>query len=343
MNKRLANIVSEIPIAFIITRGRSGSTLLQSMLDSNTHICAPIESKFVLHLFSKYKNETNWTQKKINVFITDLYTNRKFRLFWNVTRTELHSLFAKYTISSFADACKVIYLSHHSMFTKTDIKLIVDKNPYYAQLIPFIKEIFPEAKFIHLIRDPRAVVYSTKKAFNNQNLLAIANSWVRINRLIELEKLDSNFITIKYEDLVNNPEISMERLCDFLEIQYNKDMLQAYSTISKNMSTQKYLNLEHHRNIAKKINPEISKSWEKELKVNDIKLINYITAETAKKYNYTIEKGQITTEEEIKIIESVKKRKIKFNKVKLLFSLPFFVRKLIFNVVSLFYDKKYKS
>ena len=149
-----------IQLVFLVSRGRSGSTMLQNILDAHPNICAPLESKFVLHLKSKYKNISHWNNKTINQFITDLYTNRKIRLFWNIDKKNLYDLFSQYKIESFADACKIIYLSFPSVHTKNNVTVIIDKNPAHSRFIYELYTVFPNAKFIHLVRDPRATTNS---------------------------------------------------------------------------------------------------------------------------------------------------------------------------------------
>lgn len=52
--KKMKLHIKDIPIFFIVTRPRSGSTLVQSTLDSHLEICATTESRFVINLYSKY-------------------------------------------------------------------------------------------------------------------------------------------------------------------------------------------------------------------------------------------------------------------------------------------------
>jgi len=268
--------IKEIPIIFIVSRGRSGSTLLQSILDAHPNICAPLESKFVLHLSTKYKNKKEWDKTTIKQFIKDIFTNRKFRLFWKVTPTELDLLFKKHQIESFSDACKVIYLSYHSMFEKEEIKLIIDKNPLHALYIPEILNVFPNAKFIHLIRDPRASSYSHIKANMQKNILIAAYDWRIYNEKIEsIKSLKTlSFFTIKYENLVSSPLLEFKKIFDFVKISFYPCLLNANSTIKKNYKNNKYLSLPHHKNITKPITKSKINLWKSELTHKEIEIIS---------------------------------------------------------------------
>jgi len=333
--------LDDIRMAFIVSRGRSGSTLIQSILDAHPNICAPIEAKFVLHLATRYSKTTKWNSKVIARFINDLYTNRKFRLFWDVSQKDLNSLFERYEITSFSDACKVVYLSHHSMFDKNAICLIVDKNPLYSIFIPSILAVFPEAKFVHLIRDARAATYSHLASLRQKNVPQLAQEWRILNKAIEGQKSNGlNCYTIQYEKLVHRPKVEFDRLFNFLDIPFTADLLDAHETIRKKISKNKYLALKHHQGIGQAINIDQVNSWKTELSTRNIKLINSICQQLLKEYNYPIEtKG---TRSSLLIYFGEFRAKLKNWLLRRMFCLPFALRSGIYNLASLILDKKFK-
>ena len=100
-----------------------------------------------------------------------------------------------------------------------------DKSPSYLRHIESIRAIYPTAKFIHLIRDARDYVLSLEKAFG-KNKLRAAQRW---NDAIVLakkegERLGTDFIEVRYEDLVDTPEKEARRLCTFLQPEFESGM-----------------------------------------------------------------------------------------------------------------------
>src|SRR5690606_39213043 len=100
-----------------------------------------------------------------------------------------------------------------------------DKTPGYLNQLPLIKAVFPEAKFIHIIRDPRDYSLSVEKAWN-KNAFRAAERW-RYN----IEKARSSthhfmkdYQEIKYEALLSNPRKELEKICQFLECTYSPMM-----------------------------------------------------------------------------------------------------------------------
>lgn len=61
---------------------------------------------------------------------------------------------------------KTEYFIRHEMFRylkRSKARILVDKSPFNSLRIPFVKVIFPQAKFIHIVRDGSAVALSTNK------------------------------------------------------------------------------------------------------------------------------------------------------------------------------------
>lgn len=330
-------------MVFLVSRSRSGSTLLQTILNSHPNICAPIESKFILHLKSKYETVTDWNEKTIHQFTKDLFTNRKIRLFWNVKPATIISTLNGYNISSFADACKAVYLSFPSKKETENINVIVDKNPSYARFVKELHQLFPDAKFIHLIRDPRATIYSQMKAFNKKSICNLAILWVDLNKNISssIKKLKLNSLKIKYENLVNNPLKEIHVLMNFLNQEYSEGLLESHKTIKPLTKESNFYSLPHHHNTGNPINSKSVDKWKTQLNRNEIKVINNICYHYAIENNYKLQYEKISTWQKIKYTLSKSSVNLLKKLMLLLFSFPFWIRKIIYSIVSFFFDKKY--
>ena len=101
-----------------------------------------------------------------------------------------------------------------------------ENTPDYAIHIRQIKRDFPDALFIHVVRDGRDVALSlAKKAFvkpfrchdTHPQLAAAAYwSWVTNSILRQSEYLGNDLLTIHYEDLVENFEVTLSRIANFI-------------------------------------------------------------------------------------------------------------------------------
>ena len=82
-----------------------------------------------------------------------------------------------------------------------------------------LDELFPEAKLVQIIRDPRAVFASRKRRLMNRygchaKAHRLVREWNRSSQEIpRLRRDPSRFLVIRYEDLVRNPQEVMEAIC----------------------------------------------------------------------------------------------------------------------------------
>ena len=103
-----------------------------------------------------------------------------------------------------------------------------DKTPAYIGHIDRLAGIWPDARFVVLIRDGRDVALSVMKVpFGPNNAWAAARSWSRAIRQGReaARRYAGRVLELRYEDLVTNPEQEVVTTCDFLELDYSPDML----------------------------------------------------------------------------------------------------------------------
>lgn len=281
---------SNLPVFFILCKGRSGSTLLQMLLNGHPQVQVPLESRFFIYLHQKYASKTSWTAKDLNQFYKDLFLDDRFREFWKADRVQLQKALEKEPANTtFARLYKIVCLYHEFEKTKVDIQLIGDKNPVNCLFIPEIKRAFPKAKFIHLVRDPRDVCLSQITNFSIESLAIAAQKWKLFNKTVERHKAQdpSGFFTLRYEDLVKNPEKSIKEICSFLEIDFRENMIDTnkrnrdYSQIDEALEIEK-----KHGNVNKPISTKSIGKWQKNFTAEQVKKVEGIVKPLMKRYQY---------------------------------------------------------
>ena len=330
------NTINNTPFVFIAAKGRSGTTMLQSIFDANKHVVLPLESKLIIHLKTRYFKIKNWTHQLIDEFLVDLHEDKKFIHHWNVDEVKLAQQIKSIPLEkvSFQLLCKIIYLSYPSPFKKENILLIGDKNPMYSMFLEELREVFPEAKFIHLLRDYRDNVLSHYKTFKFEKIPALSKGLVVYNEMIEIQKAKNPhlFFTLKYEDLVANPEKYVVDLCQFLGIPFYSEMLEFNKVLKHKIETgiDEYTKREIdqiHPNITDSINTKQINKWKKELTPKQVEIIEYIAGDYAQKYGYlpSIKKSTKITVKIIAIVGSLR-HDHKFLIIKNYYQLPMFIR-----------------
>ena len=228
---------------FILGNPRSGTTLFRLMLNNHPHITIPPECGFIEWWFWKYadwRSEDIYTNR-LNEFISDLSSSKKIET-WKIDFSYIRQQICYFKPESYANLCSIINYCYGVLKGKNELQRWGDKNNYYISICDKLLKIYPSAQFIHVIRDGRDVAasYMELSKLNSNSIYKpvlpvdirqIADQWVtnleKCNSFFE--KLSKKNRTIcKYETLIKNTESELERICDFLSLNFDKNMLTYY-------------------------------------------------------------------------------------------------------------------
>jgi len=308
MNKELAEKLNRMPIVFIVGHGRSGTTLLQSLLNNHPNIAAPAENEFIMYLYPRFGKIKQWRKEDIIQFVDALFFYSPVNL-WHLNKEELTStLLGVIDFANFPLLCKMVLCS--TAKNKNDISLVSDKNPINSLFVPTLLSIFPNAKFIHVIRDPRDSISAHIKRLKDKNAFFLARRWVAYNKRIETEKNKHPqlFFTLTYEKMVDNMEDALQAICAFTGLPFYKTMLQnaapeGYFENLQNIpaikdvpEAKKNELVENYRKLYedqfKPVSKENIGKWQTEMRPYDEAVTEIIAGNYAKeKYGYAIGSG----------------------------------------------------
>jgi hypothetical protein len=162
-----------------------------------------------------------------------------------------------------------------------------DKTPEYVREIDRLHAVFPKAQFIHIIRDARDVCSSLElnQFRGSGSFRHNARYWADyVSAGIEAGRdLPSNLYTeIAYEDLVLRLEHTLRRVCQFLGVDYESNMLNFYKYAEQNVAPwEQWL----HRKTTRPPRPEDAYRWKKEIKVLDLLTVEAIAGDVMKRVN----------------------------------------------------------
>jgi tetratricopeptide (TPR) repeat protein len=205
-------------LIFLISQPRAGSTLLQRILSGHSDIYTTAEPWIMLHPLYALKEkglsaefDSNLARQGLEDFTSQVPEGKDLYI------EALRQMGGKLYDRVLAVSGKQIFL---------------DKTPRYYLIIPELKKIFPEAKFIILLRNPLAVLSSTLKTWfqNNpanlqksQNYIDVIQGPLYLIQGIQLLKEDA--IVVKYEELVEDAENSVKAISNKLGIAFQQEML----------------------------------------------------------------------------------------------------------------------
>lgn len=103
-----------------------------------------------------------------------------------------------------------------------------EKSPHYAQHMLKLAELFPAARFVHVIRDGRDCASSFHRRWHRSPGLTITR-WKQLVRIARAhsELLGPRYMEVRYEDLTSAPELWMKRICAFLALPFEPAVLQS--------------------------------------------------------------------------------------------------------------------
>lgn len=264
-----------IPIFFIVGRPRSGTTLLRTLFDAHPHVLVPPECQFIINLYPKYGKIRNWTPKKLKNFYRELNRQWLFEL-WPLEKEHLlDSLMKCKGENDFSTICKVVYQEYQSVFEHENILAFGDKNPGYTIYTEKLLKIFPDAKFIHIIRDYRDNFISIRNVDFELPFISLTTAkWkIFVKRFRKVaERHPGTHIEIRYEDLAANPEKQFEGLCRFLNLPYSNIPFGFYKKgeQAKEMYPEEILK-KYQSSLFKKISTDKIGLWKDQLNKIEIK------------------------------------------------------------------------
>ena len=207
------------PLPIIVGTPRSGTTLLRAMLDSHPDLAITPETYFLVGLAKSPRFSLSRSRFNRERFLEDLFSHPRFPL-WGLAEADVRNELAARTVSSYTEAFRVLYLLYANQAGKTRAG---DKTPWYVRHIDFLHQLLPEARFIHMIRDGRDVALS-----RGGGIVEGAIAWrtaVRGGRRAGARVGSSSYTEVRYEDLVRDPQGELRRICKFLDIKFDKAML----------------------------------------------------------------------------------------------------------------------
>jgi hypothetical protein len=211
---------------FIVGRGRSGTSLLGRMLDAHPAVGVAPEALFVMHLWRRY-GRRELDERATLCFVQDLWREERLRR-WRFERADVERKLLALAPASFARLCATVYALHAAASGKADPALLGDKNPHYALFVDTLAEVFPRARFVHLVRDYRDNILSFQGVrFDLASVPALAYRWRRYNQEIlrRSSRFSERFLRLRFEDLVARPVPVLEEVCRFLGIDFEPSML----------------------------------------------------------------------------------------------------------------------
>jgi hypothetical protein len=258
---------------FIVGCGRSGTTLLRVMLDSHPQIGIPLESLFVIDYLQA---RTSIPMSVLQELMAQEYEIKEWGL-----RVCVDDLRDCETPQELVDRVHFLYLQDRGKVRWGQ------KTPRFVRYGELLKTTYPEAKFVHIVRDPRAVVNSLIRSRSHRsNAYYGALRWIRDVQagLALKQEYGDDVLAIRYEDLVSVPEETLKRVSAFLGVDYHPAVLSYHE-----QGTHEYKAYHSVARVEKPPDSDRIEAWRRHLTGAQVALIEAICAETMEELGYVRE------------------------------------------------------
>jgi hypothetical protein len=213
------------PPLLVLGVARSGTTLLRVILDRSPGIAIPEESRFVPLLARRHRGRVDPDR-----FRDDLRRIPALRR-WGL---DPESIVIE-PGSSAAAAIAAVFEAYAAMQGKPRWG---DKTPMYMRHLSLLERLFPDAQYVHLIRDGRDAAVSflampegtyTRTWAHPSTPAGFACQWrteVEAARALGARVGRSRYCEVRYEELVADPERAVRAISDFAELSFERSMLE---------------------------------------------------------------------------------------------------------------------
>jgi sulfotransferase family protein len=223
------------PYVFIVGCPRSGTTLLHRLADAHPLLAIVHET---LWIPSFYERRVGLTPegRVTPELLPRLVEHRRFKHL-EIAPEEVERMLATDEPIPYARFVTALLDRFGAARGKP---LVGDKSPGYVRNMPVLHELFPHARFVHLIRDGRDVCLSAVNWRKADRVLGRYHTWQRDpittaalwwERCVRLGRESGRalgpelYTEVRYEDVVADPEGECRRLCDFLRLEFDAAML----------------------------------------------------------------------------------------------------------------------
>lgn len=265
---------------YVIGYPRSGTSATCKLLRRYHKVSFGTESQFIVRYYKRLSQYGNLNDdENLRRLIKDISAERFF------TRSQRNWGFVFDPARAFSEITKRTYsglldaifrqLAEHNGMVRWG-----DKTPDYNSDLRVLRHLFPDAQFIHIVRDGRDVALSIREMnFGPTNACEAARQWARALdaiRSFARELPADQFFELRYEDLTDGPVETMAALADFLGIDDSAGRLREFL----------------RGNIATDVKADNSGKWRRRLSPRDVERFEAVAGAQLATFGYDLVFGR---------------------------------------------------
>ena len=256
---------------FVAGPARSGTTMLTLALSAHPEVCLAPENRFVPALLRRTSGRGILRGESLESFRRKVFGDRKLNAL-KVDMSRYRERVASYEEVAVRDAILDFLACYRDQVCPGAHCVGQKKN--FLEIWRPLKRALPEARLVTIFRDPRSAAASAAKNLAGRNVVSAAQRWAARAREADAfrEAFPGDYMELRYESFVADPEQGCRDLCTFLGIPFDARMLAHYED---NADHARVLagHEDKHARTAQPINPDRIDSWRKELSGGQVHLV----------------------------------------------------------------------
>jgi hypothetical protein len=268
---------------FIVGCPRSGSTWLSSLLGAHPEIAVHQHTKIFTYLNVLrhwWLIKEDFANSGCGTFERSDQMVKKKQI---LSEEDLFELCRTFANKLFGGTAK----------TGSGITTVVDKTPENVHLASFILKTFPDAYFLHIVRDPRSVFSSLRAAglsWAKYDFPTRADDGAKfwkseVEAGQKIQDLTPNYKQVSYEALMTNGPTELAEVFSFLNLPFRAEFCRQAIESCQIEKLQKQFNNEMPKGFFRQGKHE---AWKQELSSLDIRIIEYIATDLMKALGYSL-------------------------------------------------------
>ncbi len=284
MNTYDPHFMPRAPV-FIVGVQRSGTTLLRLILDSHSRMAIPFES-FVLVEYFQRLSQYNYLadREDFRKLAKDLLASK------GICKWSPKVVLEDLDFEECTDCGSLVDEIFSAFARKSGKPYWGDKTPSYLEDMHIINKIFPQAKFIHIIRDGRDVALSLiSQKWGPPGFIPALKQWkekVYWGRKMGSLLSGPRYFELRYEDLLESPKQWVGAILEFLDLSYEEGMLEKFYQKAGNKVPE--TSREYHPHVGSPINKELGFKWKSKLSNLDKVLADKLAADLLETLGYPL-------------------------------------------------------
>lgn len=235
-------------IIFIVGNSRSGTTMMLRIFNNHPQLMVLNELHFFEQLWSPDDKGKLISEKEAVELASKLLLTQRVGY---MTHDQDHTQF-------YGEASKMLEemdknrLTAEAVFThfvKREVALngksiVCEKTPQNVFYLKEIFELYPQARILNMVRDPRAILLSQKNKWNRRKLgghymtrreafrlrinyhpITLSRLWNAAINAVRKFQNDPRVLSVRFEDLLEQPENTLTKVCGHIGVHFDANMM----------------------------------------------------------------------------------------------------------------------